>query len=70
MRHGWTNWEKIETNCNCGFLKLENLRWTFCTLGQWFCPNFRAECLYKSEETWLGKGLTSGRCELPKNVFA
>ena len=39
MRHGWTNLKKIEPDC--GFLKLENLRWTFCILGQRFCPNFQ-----------------------------
>ena len=50
MRHGWTNLKKIETDC--GFLKLENLRWTFCILGQRFCPNVQADHSYKSEDTY------------------
>lgn len=49
--------DKLEEDLNriCGFLKLENLRWTFCILGQRFCPNFQADHSYKGEDTYQYK---------------
>ena len=53
----------------------------FCTLGQWTCPNFRANGVYRSkgtEQCKFGsvkackkeKELTSGWCASLKNAFA
>ena len=37
------------------FIESRGGKWTFCNLGAWFWPNFRANRLYERKDTWKYK---------------